>query len=172
MRVPCLVRWKGTIPEGLISNNLVSTIDIFPTVAELLELKSSEHKIDGVSFLPILKGDVSKATRKEFYYYYRKNNLEAVRWEDWKLVLPHPGRTYENFKVGKDGFPGDTNEDYSFPKALYDLRRDPGERYNVIGQFPEMVRMLDELAEKAREDLGDDLTLRVGKNVRQVGQKK
>ncbi len=172
MRVPCLMRWKGTIPENLISNNLASTIDIFPTVADILSVKLPDQKIDGLSLLPVLKGDISKATRKEFYYYYRKNNLEAVRLEDWKLVLPHPGKTYENFKVGKDGFPGDTNEDYSFPKALYDLRRDPGERYNVIGQFPEIVKTLDELAEKARTDLGDDLTLRVGKNVREVGQKK
>ncbi len=171
MRVPCLMRWKGTIPESNISNHLASTIDIFPTVAELLKLKLPDQKIDGLSLVPILKGDISNPIRKEFYYYYRKNNLEAVRLEDWKLVLPHPGRTYENFKVGKDGFPGDTNEDYSFPKALYDLRRDPGERYNVIGQYPEIVKALDQLAEKAREDLGDDLTQRVGKNVRLVGQK-
>ena len=171
MRVPCIMRWKGTIREGLISNNLSSTIDIFPTIAELLHVKLPDHKIDGLSLVPVLNGDVSTAIRKEFYYYYRRNNLEAVRLEDWKLVLPHPGRSYENFKVGRDGFPGDTNEDYSFPKALYDLRRDPGERYNVIGQFPEIVKELEELAEKAREDLGDDLTQRTGRNVRVVGQK-
>lgn len=171
MRVPCLMRWKGVISEGLISNNLSATIDIFPTVAELLSVKLPDHRIDGLSLAPVIKGDVSTVIRKEFYYYYRKNNLEAVRLDDWKLVLPHPGRTYENFKMGKDGFPGDTNEDYSFPKALYDLRRDPGERYNVIGQFPEIVKQLEELADKAREDLGDDLTQRVGKNVRLVGQK-
>lgn len=172
MRVPCLMRWKGTIPEGRISNSLSSTIDIFPTVAELLELKLPGQKIDGVSLLNILKGDITASPRKEFYYYYRKNNLEAVRLEDWKLILPHPGRTYENFKEGMDGFPGETNENLSFEKALYDLRRDPGERYDVKEQFPEMVKTLEALAEKAREDLGDDLTQRTGKNVRLVGQKK
>src|SRR5436190_6269155 len=75
MRVPCLMRWKGAIPEGLVSNNLSSTLDIFPTVAELLMLKLPDHKIDGLSLVPILKGDVSTPIRKDFYYYYRKNNL-------------------------------------------------------------------------------------------------
>ncbi|MEK6780345.1 MAG: sulfatase [Bacteroidota bacterium] len=171
MRVPCLMRWKGTLPEGLISNSLSSTIDIFPTLADLLKLKVPVQKIDGVSLLPILMGDMTAAPRKEFYYYYQKNNLEAVRLDDWKLILPHPGRTYENFKVGKDGYPGETNENFSFEKTLYDLRRDPGERYDVKKQFPEIVEALEKLAEKARVDLGDDLTQRVGKNVRPVGQK-
>ena len=114
---------------------------------------------------------MSASVRKEFYYYYRKNNLEAVRLDDWKLVLPHPGRTYENFKSGKDGVPGETNEDRIFEKALYDLRRDPGERYDVKDQFPAKVKELEDMAEKAREDLGDELTQHVGKNVRLPGQK-
>ena len=171
MRVPCLMRWKGKISAGIINNNLSSTIDIFPTIAELLALKLPDHKIDGLSLVPVLKGDVSTPIRKEFYYYYRKNNLEAVRLDDWKLILPHPGRTYETFKTGENGVPGEVNEEFAFAKALYDLRRDPGERYDVQAQFPEIVAVLEELAEKAREDLGDDLTHRTGKNVRIAGQK-
>ncbi|MEJ1241072.1 sulfatase [Chryseolinea sp. T2] len=171
MRVPCLMRWKGTIQGGLISNSLSSTIDIFPTIAELLQLELPTHKIDGVSLVPIIKGDVSAEPRKEFYYYYRKNNLEAVRLDQWKLVLPHPGRTHENYEPGKDGYPGDLNENFPFGKALYDLRRDPGERYDVKTEYPEIVKELEALAEKAREDLGDDLSQRVGKNVRIAGVK-
>ena len=171
MRVPCLMQWKGTIPAGLICNGLASTIDIFPTVAEMLSLNLPDNKIDGLSMLSVLKGNMATTPRKEFYYYFRKNNLEAVRLEDWKLILPHPGRTYENFKVGMDGFPGEVNDDFTITKALYDLRRDPGERYDVQEQFPEMVKTLEELAEKAREDLGDDLTKRTGKNVRKPGQR-
>ena len=171
MRVPCLMRWKGTIPAGMINNNLSSTIDIFPTIAELLMAKLPDHKIDGLSLVPVLNGNVLTTIRKEFYYYYRKNSLEAVRLDDWKLVLSHPGRTYENFKAGADGVSGEVNENFNFPKALYDLRRDPGERYDAQAQFPEILKQLEELAEKAREDLGDDLTQRFGKNVRAAGQK-
>ncbi len=169
MRVPCLVRWKGTVPAGFISNSLSSTIDIFPTIAEMLQLELPKHKIDGISLAPIFKGDVTAAPRKEFYYYYRKNNLEAVRLDQWKLVLPHPGRTHENYEPGKDGFPGALNENFPFGRALYDLRRDPGERYDVKTEHPEIVKELEALVEKAREDLGDDLSQRTGKNVRTVG---
>ncbi len=42
--------------------------------------------------------------------------------------------------------------------GLYDLRCDPGERYNVIEFYPEIVSKLEKIAAAAREDLGDDLT--------------
>ncbi len=165
-RVPCIVRWKGVIPEGLICNKLSSTIDIFPTLAGLCGVALPKHKIDGVDILPLMKGNMEAIPRKYFYYYYRKNNLEAVRRDDWKLVFEHPGRTYEGYKVGNDGFPGGANENNPVPFALYDLRRDPAERYDVQATYPDIVAELQKVGELAREDLGDDLTKRVGKNIR------
>jgi arylsulfatase len=53
--------------------------------------------------------------------------------------------------------------------ALYDLRRDPSEQYDVQKLYPEIVAELQIIAEEAREDLGDDLTSRKGKNVRVSG---
>jgi len=168
-RVPCIIRWPGTIKEGLISNSLSSTIDIFPTLADILKLPLPPQKIDGVSLLPILKGDLDSQPRKEFLYYYRANSLEAVRLEDWKLVLPHPGRTYENFDAGMNGFPGKADENFAVKQGLYDLRRDPGERYDVQNQYPEIVKALQSLADIAREDLGDDILKAEGKNRREAG---
>jgi arylsulfatase A-like enzyme len=170
MRVPCFMKWKGVINEEAISNSLASTIDIFPTLADYLGLKLPDQKIDGTSLRPILQGDINATPRKEFYYYYRKNSLEAVRSENWKLVLAHPSRTYENFKMGKDGYPGPVDENSQVKQALYDLRRDPGERYDVQEQFPEVVKQLQDIAEKAREDLGDDIAKREGKNKREPGR--
>lgn len=54
---------------------------------------------------------------------------------------------------------------------LYDLRRDPGERYNVVSQYPERVIKLNEIADKVREDLGDNLTRKKGTGRRQPGLK-
>jgi arylsulfatase len=167
--VPCIIRWPGQIKEGQISNSLSSTIDWFPTLAELVGATLPEEKIDGVSLVSILKGNVDAQPRKVFYYYYRVNSLEAVRMEDWKLVLPHEGRTYENFDVGDNGYPGKVNESAEVKAGLYDLRRDPGERYDVQNQFPEIVKALQALAEKAREDLGDDILKVDGKNRRAAG---
>ena len=104
-----------------------------------------------------------------FYYYYRENSLEALRYEQWKLVFAHPGRSYVGFQPGKDGVPGKVNSNFKFPKALYDLRRDPGERYDLIEYHPEILEKLEKLAMEAREDLGDAITGMPGKNRRPAG---
>lgn len=156
-REPCIMRWPGTIPVGKICNNLASTIDILPTLAEITGAGLPDHKIDGVSILPLLRGVKDANPRDHFYYYYQLNALEAVRKGHWKLVLPHPSRSYEGVLPGKDGYPGEYNH-IDVPLALYDLRRDPGERYDVKEQNPEIVQELQDLADQARQDLGDDLT--------------
>ncbi|MGL4493617.1 MAG: arylsulfatase, partial [Tannerellaceae bacterium] len=126
--------------------------------------------IDGVNILPLIIGDKDANPRTDFYYYYRKNSLEAVQNGSFKLVLPHSYRTYEGFAPGNDGQPGEVNEHKKLEEfLLFDLRRDPGERYNVYNQYPEVVAQLMLLVEKAREDLGDDITNRIGSNTRPVG---
>ncbi len=166
---PCVMRWPGVIPAGIICNKLSSTIDLLPTIAAITGGKLPEHKIDGVNIISLLKNDPSAEPRKEFLYYYGNNQLEAVRRGQWKLVLPHTGRTYEGFAPGKDGHAGSVNEKHQYELALYDLRRDPGERYDVKESYPEVVADLQKLAEEAREDLGDAVTNRKGKNVRDCG---
>lgn len=171
-RVPFIVRWNGTIPAGVVCNKLSSGIDILPTLAKLCNLPLPANKIDGVDISTLLKGAANTTPRKTFYYYYKKNALEAVRQDDWKLVLEHQGRTYEGFQPGKDGFEGEANENSLVALALYDLRRDPSERYDVKASYPNIVEALQQLAEAAREDLGDDITKRTGKNTRPSGMVK
>ena len=169
-RVPCLMTWKGKIPAGMIANNLSAGLDILPTIVEATGAKMPKRRIDGVSLLSVLAGNTTVNPRTTFLYYYRRNNLEAVRDENWKLVFPHPGRTYVGFSAGKDGMPGGANENFAFEGGLYDLRRDPGERYNVIADNPEVVKRLTHLAEEARQDIGDELTKSEGKNRRTIGK--
>jgi arylsulfatase len=169
-RVPCIISWKGMIPAGSISNRMASAMDILPTLAEITGAPLPKNKIDGVSLVTLLRGDMSKEPRTTFYYYYRRNSLEAVRHGNFKLVFPHPGRTYEGFSPGKDGQPGGANENFAFEGGLFNLRRDPGERYNVIKDYPEVAAQLMKLADEAREDMGDDLTNNPGKNRRPAGR--
>ncbi|GAB3325351.1 sulfatase [Larkinella ripae] len=169
-RVPCIVRWPGVVPAGRVSNKLLTTLEILPTVANLCGTRLPKKAIDGVDMVAVLKGDETATPRDHFYYYYRQNSLEAVRQGHWKLVFAHPGRTYVGFPPGQDGKPGPLTEANEFPMALYDLRRDPGERYDVREQNPAVVAALEKLAEAARADLGDDLQKREGKNVRPVGR--
>lgn len=169
-RVPFIVRWKGNIQSGQICNQLVSAIDIMPSIASICKLELPENKIDGVSLLSIFKGDMNATPRKNFLYYYRNNSLEAVRRDNWKLVFEHPSRSYLNQAPGKDGYPGNAPENIMMPYALYDLRRDPSEAYDVKNQNPLIVSELNKLAEEARKDLGDDIQNRKGEHVRPVGK--
>jgi len=171
-RVPCLMRWKGRLPEGLAISNLASAIDVLPTLAAITGAPLPAHQIDGVSLLPLMQGDLNAYPRKVFYYYYGQNNLEAVRNGRWKLVFPHPGRTYEGFQPGEDGGAGKVNERHPVPGGLYDLRRDPGERFDLSGYHPEVVEELEKLADEARADLGDDLRNITGLNRREPGRVK
>lgn len=169
-RVPCIMVWKEVIPEGTVCNNLVAGIDILPTLAEIADAPLPKNKIDGVSLLPLLKGDFNANPRKSFYYYYQKNSLEAIRYGSWKLVFPHSGMTYEGLQPGNEGMPGKVNYNIPFEEELYDLRRDPGERYDVSETYPEIVETLKKLANNAREDLGDDLMEIQGNNRRVPGK--
>jgi arylsulfatase len=171
-RVPCLMKWPEVIPAGSVCSKLASTIDILPTLAAITSAKLPSKKIDGVNLLPLLRGDESSHPREIFYYYYRQNSLEAVRRHNWKLVFPHPGRSYEGFEPGRNGLGGQVDGNFPFEGGLYDLRRDPGERYNMIEFYPEVVEELNKIAQQARADLGDELTGREGSNRRPAGSRK
>lgn len=168
-RVACIMRWPDVIPAGSICNKLSSTIDILPTLAHISNAALPQNKIDGINIFSLLQGDKEANPRNSFLYYYRENSLEAVRNSNFKLVLPHPGRSYEGFLPGNDGKPGKVNEQRQFEQGLYDLRRDPGERYDVQELYPEIMAELMQLAEDARKDLGDEITSHPGENRRKIG---
>ena len=166
-RVPCIMYWKGHTKPGTTCNKLSSNIDLFPTFAEITGAPLPKHKIDGVSILPLIEGKEDANPRTSFVYYYHKNDLEAVTDGEYKLVFPHKYVTYGAYEPGIDGQPGElTNLEIMRPE-LYDLRRDPGERYNVITQHPERVMKLMEIANQYREDLGDNLTRKKGSGRRE-----
>lgn len=169
-RVPCLMQWKGTIPAGSVCNKLAVNIDRLPTFAHISGAAMPSHKTDGVNLFSLLQGDTKSTPRTSFLYYYRRNSLEAVSDGEFKLIFPHPTRTYEGFAPGNDGMPGRVDENKMLEeKILIDLRRDPGERYNVLSQYPEAAGRLEQMANEAREDLGDDLQKKEGKNRRAIG---
>lgn len=159
-RVPCVMYWKGQIEPGTSCNKLASNIDLFPTIAEISQSPLPSHKIDGVSLLPLIKGKKDANPRTSFVYYFNQNDLEAVTDGTFKLIFPHKHATYEEYVPGNDGQPGKLTMKEIHKAVLYDLRRDPGERYDVISQYPEVVQRLMKIADDMRKDLGDNLTRR------------
>ncbi|MCX6560437.1 MAG: sulfatase-like hydrolase/transferase [Candidatus Aminicenantes bacterium] len=167
-RVPCLMRWPGRIPAGRTISLIASTIDILPTLAEIVGAPLPPQPIDGVSLVPILAGDEKAVPRDHFFFYYGRE-LQAVRQGRWKLHFPHVYRSYRGVDPGQNGFPGP----YAQGKTgleLYDLESDIGETTDVAASHPDVVKDLQALAEKARQELGDALTGRVGRGVRPPGQ--
>ncbi len=151
MRVPFIIRWPGKIPAGSVSSELATAMDILPTIARLTGARVPDDRIiDGHDIWPILSGDTDARSPYEAFYYYRDDRLQAVRSGKWKLHVyrPETGAT----------------------SLLYDLEADIGETTDVASQNPEIVKRLESLAEKARDDMGDAATNREGRNVRPVGK--
>ena len=176
-RVPFLIRWKGHVPEGVVNPQLMANLDILPTLAAITGAPLPKEKIDGVDVLSLWKGDTHQSPREFFFYYYSQNpggvlkSLEGVRDSRFKLVFPHKYNSNEGkgVKLGKGGYPGQTQVAEA-EMALYDLRMDQGERYNVMDQYPEIVEKLKAAADRMRQDLGDDLQGVEAKNMRPEGK--
>ena len=168
--MPFLARWPGKIPAGHTNRTPAMTIDLLPTIAKLVNAELPKHKIDGLDIWPLLKGEANARNPHDaYFFYYNTNELQAVRSGNWKLILPHSYRTLGDQPKAKDGLP----VKYSNVKValeLYDLEADAGEKHNVAAQHPDVLKRLAALAEQAREDLGDSLTKRIGKGVREPGR--
>jgi arylsulfatase A len=169
VRVPGIMRWPGKIPAGRVCDEPVMTIDIVPTVARLIDARLPEHKIDGKDIWPLMAGVAGAKTPQDvLYFYYHDNDLEALRSGQWKLVLPHKYRSLTG-TPGRDGSPSGYSQ-RNCGLELYDLANDIGERHNVAESHPQVVERLQAYAERARDDLGDSLTKRPGKNRRPPGK--
>jgi arylsulfatase len=167
-RVPCIIRWPGRIPAGRVCDNIAATIDILPTIAAACGASLPVKTIDGINLLPLLEGQ-SGANPRDHYFYYYDRGLRAVRQGRWKLIFPHKSRSYVGAEPRQDGFPGPYAQ-IQTGLELYDLEADIGEKRDVAREYPDIVAGLQALAEKAREELGDALTNRKGKGVREPGR--
>ncbi|HEY5315910.1 MAG TPA: sulfatase-like hydrolase/transferase, partial [Pirellulales bacterium] len=189
VREPCVMRWTGIIPAGRECREPISTIDLWPTFAALAGAPLPQKPIDGRNVWPIIRGEPGAKLPREAFYYYAGDELQAVRWDDWKLHVAHDYLTSAT-PPGRDGRPA--NFEHMQPKAmsvsgvsgiasrhgyvvrhqgqaLFNLKDDVGETHDVAAQHPDVVKRLLALAEAARADLGDGLTNRVGSGVRPAG---
>jgi arylsulfatase A len=166
-RVPFVARWPGRIPKGATGHLPAMTIDLLPTFAALAGAPVPKDRIiDGRDIWPLLSNQRNAAAPHDVLYFYWGLELHAVRSGKWKLHLPHPYQSLE--AAGNDGAPGKYVRK-EIELSLFDLEKDPGETTNVAAGNPEVVKKLTEYADQAREDLGDTLTKRAGKNVRPAG---
>ncbi len=145
-RSPTIMWWPGKIPAGTISEELVTTMDLYPTLAHWAGAKvPTDRLIDGRDIAPIILGEPGAESPHEVFYYYMRDQLQAVRSGPWKLfvALDEYGR-HPHFNKG------------DVPRRLlFNVAEDISSEHNLAAENPAIVARLEALAEQAREDLGD-----------------
>jgi arylsulfatase A-like enzyme len=106
IRVPFAMQWKGRIPAGSVSNQVVSSLDILPTSLAAAGLPTPAN-LDGVNVLDT----ASLAHRKSLFWRYGPSL--ALRRGNWKVVKQRTAE-FQLFDLDRD--PGETN-DLSFAKS-------------------------------------------------------
>ena len=165
-RESTLMWWPGTVPANSNCSTPAMTIDILPTVAELIGANLPDHKIDGKSILNLVTGKNDKSPQEAYYFYYGQQ-LQAMRMGKWKLHFPHNYRTMNGKPGGTDGIP----TKYSQAKielSLFNLHQDIGETTDVKANYPKILAKMLKLGEGMRNELGDQG--RKGKGQRSSGR--
>ena len=148
MRVPMIARWPGRIPAGGICNELSSTMDFLPTFAALSGGLLSANKIDGHNITPLLTGTKGAVSPYEVFYYYRRRQLQAVRWGDWKWHLPL-ANTFPNWTTANQKGRGRSGK-------LVNLKTDLAEKVDVTVANPKVMVKMRELVAQAEATLGNE----------------
>jgi arylsulfatase A len=120
IRVPMIARWPGYIKPGSSSDAVWAFDDVFPTFADIANT-STPNDIDGVSMLPVLKGETPKLQR--VFHYWEHGRGRAVRLGDWKGIDPGQNKPFE----------------------LYDLKNDISETTNIAEQHPKIVKQIKDI---------------------------
>jgi choline-sulfatase len=143
--VPSIIRWPGVIQPGSVRDELVSSLDFYPTFVDFLGIQNTEqYELDGESLLPLLRGEENVAWRDAIFGVYdmqaypryngSEDSMRMMRTRDWKLVLhlKHP----------------ESHE-------LYNLQDDPGELANLFGQ-PTVHAVQNQLTQRLQTWMRDN----------------
>lgn len=130
-RVPTAIRWPGVIEPGTVYNDIFSHEDMMPTLVaaagepNIVEKvkngyqangKTFKQHLDGYNMMPFFKGEVDESPRKEIFYFDAGGNLNAIRYQNWKL----------HFTIMEGAINTAYRKSPSWPLAI-NLRADPYE---------------------------------------------
>ena len=128
-RIPYIIDLPTGVRAGEASEELVESVDLYPTLCELAGL-DVPYELDGKSLAPVLNSVEAKTDGVALHVFPRGELLgRAVRTERYRLV------EWKN--------PGAPTEEAVF--ELYDYQADPDESRNLAGEQPEIVAELREI---------------------------
>jgi arylsulfatase A-like enzyme len=126
-RVAFIARWPGRIPKGSVSDELVASLDIFPTLLGLAGGRlPSSIQFDGFDILPVLTSGARSPRKNQFW---ELRGARAARCENWKWVL----ETQPSMLPSPEA-----------PGELYDLAADPDEQRDLTKDKPDIARKMKE----------------------------
>ncbi len=132
VRVPFIIRWRGVIPEGVVSDAVIRSIDLFPTFMHYAGADSlNSSQVDGVNVSSFFESPKEHEAEYDEYIYVKGGKVHGVRKGDW-VYLPHSGANGKNA---------------DFAPELFNLRDDISESENLIELYPEKLAELKELYE-------------------------
>ncbi|KAK0149297.1 N-acetylgalactosamine-6-sulfatase [Merluccius polli] len=141
MREPAVAWWPGHIPGASVSFQLASVMDLFSTSLSLAGLSPPGWTLDGLDLSPVLLRSRSNSTSltDRPIFYYRGNQLMAVRLGPYKVHYWTWSNSWEEFKSGINFCPGQevpgvtthTQKEHTMVPIIFHLGRDPGEKYPI-----------------------------------------
>lgn len=144
-RVPMLMSWKGTLPEGKVTNGISSVMDFLPTIAHITGIELPQDRvIDGKNLFEMVSNPGNVESPHAYFAYYLMDQMKAIRVGDWKLHLPLD--EYINMWA-KDLGPREAK--------LYNLKDDLGETNDLSAENPDLVEQLTVMAKVASAWIGD-----------------
>ena len=145
-RVPFIIRWPGMVSPGKVNEGLLSQIDVFATIAAIVEADIPEDSgADSFNQLPFITGDSDSA--RDTLVHNTNANGYALRHGDWVLIAAKTGgvsKVPEWFDQA-NGYSTNT-----LPGELYNLRDDLSQHHNLYAEQPEKVQELSTRLEQIR----------------------
>ena len=147
MRVPMIARLPNRISAGSTCSELATMMDLLPTFS-VLSGGDAPKQIDGHDISPLLFAHEGAKSPYEAFFYYRRRQLQAIRWGDWKWHLPL-----------EQTFPQWTNSERTGKgrqgKLVY-LKNDLQENIDRSLANPEVLKRMQALAKEITEKLGNE----------------
>jgi arylsulfatase A-like enzyme len=156
IREPMLAKWPGITEQGTVTDQQVIIEDFYPTILEIAGIEGvrTVQKVDGRSFVNILKGKNENADARPLFWHYPNEwgpkgpgigAASAIRMGDWKLIYFHADRSME----------------------LYHLKNDIGEEQNLVAEQPAKVKELAAILTNHLKEMNAQMPVdkRTGKQV-------
>ena len=152
IRSPGIIHWPEKIKEGRTETTPASLVDLLPTFCEINDIALPEKKIDGVSLLPLLKGQPIERSTPLFWYYYRTVPEVAMRIGEYVLLgnsLDTVPRTHPTSDLDMPFITNMTLIDFE----LYNVEQDSAQQHNLASDDPKRLAEMREMMEQLLKDV-------------------